>query len=318
MIDRQQTLVTVLGGGGFIGRYVCEALLRAGVRVRVAQRDPRQAHFIQPLAAVGQVSFLAADLARPATIARAVQGAEAVVNLVGILKGRLVAVHVDGARTLAECARDAGSTAFVQVSAIGADAGSRSAYGRSKAEGEAAVRAILPFATVIRPSLVFGPEDQITNRFARMAGLPILPVIAPQTRFQPIYVRDLARAVSAAALQPLEHAARTYELGGPEMMTMRTLNERVAALAGQSPNLVEVPDLAARLVAKLGFLPGAPLTEDQWLMLQRDNVPTAGSSGLEAFGITPTPLASVAGEWLDRYRRGGRFAQTRRTGQAPA
>lgn len=318
MIDRQQTLVTVFGGGGFIGRYVCEALLRAGVRLRVAQRDPRRAHFIQPLAAVGQVSFLAADLTRPETIDRAVEGAEAVVNLVGVLTGKFTAVHVDGARALARAAKNAGATAFVQVSAIGADPNSPSAYGKSKADGEAAVREAFAEATVIRPSLVFGPEDQMTNRFAGMARLPVLPVIAPATRFQPIYVRDLARAVSAAALDPVRYAGQTYELGGPEVLTMRELNEQVAALAGQSPAISEVPNFVAELMTKVGFLPGAPLTRDQWLMLSRDNVPAPGSNGLEAFGLSGTPLAAVGGEWLDRYRSGGRFAKVRRSAHEAA
>ncbi len=307
MIDRQQMLVTVFGGGGFIGRYVSEALLRAGVRLRVAQRDPRRAYFIQPLAAVGQVSFVAADLAHPHSVAQALDGANGAINLVGILRGRFEAVHVDGARTAAVAARDAGASAFVQVSAIGADAASPSAYGRSKAHGEQAVREALPGATLIRPSLVFGPEDQLTNRFASMAGLPVLPVVAPRTRFQPIYVRDLARAIAAAVLEPAAHGGRTYELGGPEVVTMRALNEQVAQLAGKSPDIAEVPDFAAHLLAKLGFLPGAPLTTDQWAMLQRDNLVAPGAAGLDAFGIQPTPLAAVAGEWLDRFHQGGRF-----------
>jgi len=311
MTDPTRTLVTVFGGGGFIGRYVCEALLRQGVRLRVAQRDPRQAYFLQPLAAVGQLDFVAADLNHRASVERAVEGADAVINLVGILKGKFDAVHVAGARTAAEAAARAGAAAFVQVSAIGADAASPSAYGRSKAAGEEAVRAAFPTATIIRPSLVFGREDQLTNRFAQMAKLPILPVIAGSTKFQPIYVADLAGAIAAAALDPATHGGKTYELGGPEVMTMRTLNERIAALAGQSPDIAPVPDFAAGLMAKFGFLPGAPLTSDQWAMLQRDNVAAPGAPGLEAFGITPTPLAAVAPAWLDRFHRGGRFAPRR-------
>ena len=306
--DASPNLVTVIGGGGFIGRYVCEALLRAGVRLRVAQRNPRQAYFLQPLAAVGQASFIAASLTNPASLARAIEGASAVINLVGILKGKFDAVHVIGARNAAEAAATAGAGAFVQVSAIGADLASASAYGRSKAEGEAAVHAAFPTATIIRPSLVFGREDQLTNRFAQMARLPFLPVIAGGTKFQPVYVADLAQAIAAAALDPLTHAGRNYEIGGPEVMTMRTLNGRIAALAGQSPAIAPVPNFVAELMAKLGFLPGAPLTRDQWAMLQTDNVAAPGAPGLEAFGITPTPLAAVAPAWLDRFHKGGRFA----------
>ena len=301
-------LITVFGGGGFVGRYVCEALLRGGARLRVAQRDPRAGYFLQPLAAVGQLGFVAADLDRPATVARAVDGATAVINLVGILKGRFDAIQVEGARTAATAACTAGATAFVQVSAIGADPASPSAYGRSKGQGEEAVRAAFPSATIIRPSLVFGREDQLTNRFASMARLPVLPVIAPATRFQPIYVADLARAIAAATLDPATHGGKTYELGGPEVMTMRSLNEHIAALAGQSPTIVEVPAFVAEMMAKMGFLPGAPLTKDQWIMLQQDNVAAPDAPGLAAFDITPTPLAAVAGEWLDRFHAGGRFA----------
>ena len=308
MIDRSTNLVTVVGGGGFIGRYVCEALLKAGVRVRVAQRNPRAASFLQPLGGVGQLAFTAADLSNPNSLMRATEGASAVVNLVGILKGKFDTVHVDGARTLATAARDAGVAAFVQVSAIGADPASTSAYGRSKAGGEAAVRAAIPAATIIRPSLVFGREDQLTNRFAQMARLPVLPVIAAKTRFQPIFVRDLALAIAAAALDPARFGGQTFELGGPEVMTMRSLNERIAALAGQSPAIADVPDFVAELMARLGFLPGAPLTRDQWAMLGQDNIVSPGSPGIEAFGITPTSLAAVAGEWLGRFRKGGRFA----------
>ncbi|MEO6246973.1 MAG: complex I NDUFA9 subunit family protein [Sphingomicrobium sp.] len=302
------SLVTVFGGGGFIGRYVCEALLREGVRLRVAQRDIRRAHFLQPLAGVGQLGFVAASLTNRASVERAVDGASAVINLVGILKGKFEAIHVEGARRAAEAAAFAGARAFVQVSAIGADAASPSAYGRSKAAGEEAVRAAFPTATILRPSLVFGREDQLTNRFAQMSRLPLLPVIAGETKFQPVFVADLARAIAAAALDPATYGGQTFEIGGPEVMTMRRLNMAIAALAGQSPALAPVPDFAAELMAKFGFLPGAPLTRDQWAMLQTDNVVAPGAPGLEAFGITPTPLAAVAPGWLDRFRKGGRFA----------
>lgn len=308
MIDRSSSLVTVFGGGGFIGRYVCEALLKAGARLRVAEREPRRTFFLQPLGQMGQVTAIAADLGRPATIERAVEGASAVINLVGIFKGNLQAVHVEGAGKAAEAARKAGATAFVQVSAIGADPASASDYGRTKGLGEQAVRAAFADATIIRPSVVFGPEDDFTNRFASMARLPILPVIAPQTRFQPIFARDLGRAIAAAALDPKRHGGKTYELAGPESLTMHDLNERVAAMAGQSPQIIDLPDFLASGMASLGFLPGAPLTRDQWIMLQRDNVPAAGSEGLEAFGIEPTPLGAVAPGWLARFIRGGRFA----------
>ena len=301
-------LITIFGGGGFIGRYVCEALLKTGARLRVAERDPRRAWFLQPLGSVGQVSAVAADLARPHTIDRAVDGATAVINLVGIFKGNLHRVHVEGAHFAAKAAAATGAAAFVHVSAIGADPASASIYGSTKGRGEQAVRDAFPTATVIRPSVVFGAEDQFTNRFAAMARLPFLPVIAPRTQFQPVFVRDLAQAIAAATLDPATHAGKTYELAGPDALTMRELNAEIARLADQSPELIDVPDFVASGMAALGFLPGAPLSRDQWLMLQSDNVASGTLPGFEAFGIVPTPIGAVAPEWLGRFRKGGRFA----------
>ena len=314
MDDKKNGLVTVFGGGGFVGRYVCECLFKAGIRVRVAERHPRRAFFLQPLAAVGQLDLAQADLRNRQSVAAAVDGATAVVNLVGVLKGDFEALQADGAGTVAEEARRAGASALVHVSAIGADRASPSRYGASKGEGEARVRAALPGATIIRPSLVFGPEDQLTNRFATlMSRLPVYPVIAPGTRFQPVYVRDLANAVAAAALEPGKHGGKTYEIAGPEVMTMRQLTEYIAEASGQSPALFDLPDLASNAISYMGFLPGAPLTRDQWLMLSHDNVASKKAPGLDAFGITPTPLAAVAPEWLARFREGGRFASRRDT-----
>ncbi|MEO7654092.1 MAG: sugar nucleotide-binding protein, partial [Sphingomicrobium sp.] len=201
--------------------------------------------------------------------------------------------------------------AFVHISAIGADAGSPSAYGRTKADGEARVRAAFPRATIVRPSLVFGPDDALTNRFAALGRLPVVPVLAPTTKFQPVYVRDLASAISAAVLDPGTHGAKTYEIGGPEVMSMVGLQRAIFAITGQSPELVELPDFAGDLLSRLGFLPGAPITRDQWRMLQRDNVVGTRAAGLKAFGIEPTPLAAVGVEWLSRFRPGGRFAGRR-------
>ena len=301
-------LITIFGGGGFIGRYVCEALLRTGARLRVAERHPRRAWFLQPLGGIGQVSIGAADLARPETIDRAVDGSDGVINLVGVFKGDLETIHVEGAAKVAAAAKAAGAKAVVHVSAIGSDPDSESDYGRTKGLGEQAVRAAFPLATIIRPSIVFGPEDQFTNRFAQMARFPFLPVIAPRAKFQPVYVRDLGQAIAAAVLDPRRHGGKTYELAGPEVVTMHDLNAEIAELAGQSPELVDVPDFIAAAISKLGFLPGAPLSSDQWLMLQHDNVAGGERPGFDAFGITPTPMAAVARDWLGRYRKGGRFA----------
>jgi len=311
MLERRNELVTVFGGGGFIGRYVCEYLFKRGVRVRVASRDPRRAYAIQPLGGVGQLGFVQADLTNRRSVQRAVEGVTAVINLCGVFGRKMEAVHVEGARHAAEAAKSAGAAALVHVSAIGADPQSESAYGRSKGDGEAAVRKAFPKATIVRPSLVFGPEDELTNRFANMANLPFLPVLAAKRSFQPVYVRDLGQAIGKAALEPLAHGGKVYEIGGPQVMSMVELHRVVLELTGQDSDVVELPDAVGNWLSKFGWLPGAPLTRDQWLMLQRDNVPARGAPGLEAFGIRPTPLAAVGHEWLGRFHSGGKFAGRR-------
>jgi uncharacterized protein YbjT (DUF2867 family) len=311
MIERNQELVTVFGGAGFIGRYVCEYLFRSGVRLRVASRDPRNSYFIQPLGQVGQFGFVKADITNREAVREALRGATAAVNLCGLFGKTVRATHVDGGRNIAEMARDAGLHALVHISAIGVSLESPSAYARSKAEGEVAVREAFPAATIIRPSLVFGPEDDFTNRFAAMANLPFLPVIAGQRNFQPVYVRDLGQAIATAALDPEDFRGKTYEIGGPQVMSMVELHKAILEITGQTPDIVPMPDLFGTLLSKFGWLPGAPLTRDQWLMLQRGNVPSADVPGLEAFGIRPTPLAAVAHEWLGRFHKGGKFAGRR-------
>ena len=309
MIDRDYRLVTIFGGSGFIGRYVCEQLLDAGVRIRLASRNPRMAYYLQPLAQVGQWGLVRADVTNAKSVRAAVEGADAVVNLVGSF-ANMARVHVQGARNIAEAAGEAGAKALVQISAMSADANSDAAYSRTKGQGEDAVRNAFPNATVIRPSIVFGSEDQLTNRLAAMSRLPVLPVIAPECRFQPVFVEDLAKAICAASLNPSAHAGTTYEIGGPQVFTMRELTQQILAAAGRDTALADVPAAIASLISWFGFLPGAPLTRDQWLMLQRDNVASEGSKGLEAFGIEPTPFAAVAPEWLGMYG-GNRFARRR-------
>lgn len=311
MIERSEELVAVFGGGGFIGRYVCEFLLKSGVRVRVAQRHPRQAYAIQPLAEVGQVGLVRADITNAHSVREAIRGASAAVNLCGVFGARMRGVHVDGARHVAEAARDAGLAALVHISAIGASLDSESAYGKTKAEGEKAVHQAFPNATIVRPSLVFGPEDALTNRFAAMARLPFLPVIAAQRNFRPVYVHDLAQALALGALDPQRFGGRIYEIGGPRTMSMVELHQAILAITGRRPDIVPLPDLFGNLLSYLGWLPGAPLTRDQWLMLQRDNVPSGKLPGLDAFGIEPTPLAAVGAEWLSRFRKGGKLVGRR-------
>ena len=303
-------LITLFGGGGFIGRYVAQDLLNRGARVRIVQRNPRAAYFIRPLGGLGQTQFIAADLTKPASIARAVAGSDGVVNLVGAFDGNLQAVHVDGPRHIAQAAREAGAS-VVHLSAIGADPASTSRYGRTKGEGERAVHEAAAHATILRPSTVFGREDQFLNRFAGMiASLPVVPVLRGSARFQPVFVGDVAAAVVAALAAPKAHAGKTYELGGPDVLTMLELNRWLAAAIGRNARFVALPDAVGSAMASLGFLPGAPITKDQWLMLQRDAVVSEGAAGLAALGVAPTPMDSVAPAWLVRFRRHGRFTKS--------
>lgn len=304
-------LYTVFGGSGFLGRYVVQRLAAQGHRVRVAVRNPALAGFLKPLGHIGQIQIVQANVRDAQSVARAVAGSTGVINLVGILAEagaqKFDAVHVEGAGTIARAAAEAGVRSLVHVSALGADDKAPSAYGRTKARGESVVRAAFPNATILRPSVLFGPEDNFLNRFAGlMRMLPVAPVIAGNTRLQPVYVGDVAEAAVAAATNPERFGGRTYELAGPRVMTMREIMAYVREEILCRKELITVPDVAARLLAAL---PGTGLTADQLLMLQKDNVPAADAAGLESFGITPKPVEAVAPAYLVRFRPKGRFSQ---------
>ncbi|MBV7255268.1 complex I NDUFA9 subunit family protein [Pacificimonas sp. WHA3] len=308
-------LVTIFGASGFIGRYVVQELAKRGARIRAVTRDPHTAQVLKPLAGLGQLGFAKASLTDEAAIAAACEGAAAVVNLIGILDGSTADFELaqrDGPRRIAKAAAAAGAKAFVQISAIGADADDEDGpdYARTKGEGEAAVKAAFPSATIIRPSIVFGPEDDFLNRFAGLMRIvPVMPVVAPQAQFQPVFVNDLAEAIAAAAMTPEIHGGKTYEIGGPDVMTMKALFGFIARAIARDVSFVDVPDAVAGGAARaLGWMPGAPMTHDQWLMLQKPNV-VAGENGLKAFGISPTPMQAVAPGWLVRFRRQGRFTE---------
>jgi NADH dehydrogenase len=303
-------VATVFGGSGFIGRYVVQRLAHQDYIVRVAGRHPAAARFLQTQGRVGQIVPLAASVTDEPAVARAVAGADLVINLVGILSerrsGDFTRIHAEGAGLVARLAAAAGVERLVHVSAIGADPASPSAYGRSKAEGEAAVRAAYPQATILRPSLVFGPEDQLFNRFARMAVLlPVMPVVAGDTRFQPVYVGDVAEAV-VAATERADALGRSYELGGPRILTFRELLSYVLDVTGHRRPMVNMPAGLVRLQARLAeFLPNPPLTRDQLIMLQRDNVCGAEAQGLAALGISPKAIEAVVPAYLTRFQPGG-------------
>lgn len=310
-----RSVATVFGGSGFIGRYVVKRLAARGQIVRVAVRDPEAALYLKPAGAVGQVVLLSAAVQQEDAVRRAVDGAELVVNLVGILaerrSGDFQRVHAEGAGRVARLAAAAGAKRLVHLSAIGADPASPSRYGSSKAAGEQAVRAAFPAATILRPSLVFGPDDALFNRFATMAQLlPVMPVLCGATSFQPVYVGDVADAV-LAALTDANAAGKLFELAGPRALTMRDLLAYVLEQTGRKRPLVPVPmAIAGMQAALLELLPGRfkLLTRDQLRMLERDNLPTVGVPGLAELGVVPTPMELVVPEYLRRYRPGGRKA----------
>ncbi|MGK2285468.1 complex I NDUFA9 subunit family protein [Pedomonas sp. V897] len=308
-------LYTVFGGSGFLGRHVVQRLAAQGHRVRVAVRRPDLAAFLKPLGHVGQIQIVTVNVRDPESVARAVAGATGVVNLVGILsesgQQKFEKVHVDGAANVARAAAAAGCRSLVHVSAIGADAASEVGYARTKALGEARVREAFPQATILRPSVMFGPEDTFLNRFAGLIKmLPFVPVICGATRFQPVYVGDVAEAAVRSLLDPARYGGRTFELGGPAVRTMREILAYVRQEIMSKKELVTIPDALARIqAAVLGLLPRAPLTTDQLRMLQRDNVAAPGSEGLDAFGIEPTPMEAIAPRYLVLYRPKGSFSR---------
>jgi uncharacterized protein YbjT (DUF2867 family) len=309
-------LAVVFGGSGFIGRYIVNALARRGWRVRAAMRRPDLAGHLQPLGTVGQIHAVQANLRYPQSVRAAAIGADAVINCVGILaeggRQKFDAVHISGARAVAEAAREAGARALVQFSALGADANSPSAYARSKAEGEAEALAVYPDAVLLRPAVVFGPEDQFFNRFAAMARrTPVMPLVGGATRFQPVYVVDVAEAV-IRALEGRAQPGAAYELGGPRIFTFRQLLEITLRESGRSRRLVPIPLRIARpLAAVLEWLPGAPLTRDQVRLLERDNIVSESASAegrtLAGLGIAPSELETIVPTFLSRYRPQGEF-----------
>jgi NADH dehydrogenase len=316
-----RSVATVFGGSGFIGRYVVKRLAAAGYVVRAAVRDTEAALFLKPMGRVGQIVPLYTPITDRPAVERAVAGAALVVNLVGILAerrpGDFHRVHADGAGNIASAAAATGAARLVHVSAIGAEIGAPSLYAKSKGEGEAAVRAAFPQATILRPSIVFGPEDQFFNRFGMIAQLsPVMPVISGETKFQPVYVSDVADAVMAA-LTIAAAPGQTYELGGPRVWTFRELLAFILKQTQRNRWLFTVPPRLAELEANiLERLPGKLLTRDQLLMLRRDNVVAGGAPGLEELGVTPTPVELVVPTLLSRFRPGGGRPEILAPGQA--
>ena len=305
--------VTVFGGSGFVGRHIVRDLAKSGASVRVGVRRPDRALFLKPMGDVGQITPVAANIRDDASVAAAVEGSDAVVNLVGVLheSGRRTfdAVHHQGAGRIARAAKAAGADRLVHVSAIGADTHAMSDYARSKAAGEAAVRAEFPDVDIIRPSIVFGVDDKFFNLFAALARLsPVLPLIGGgKTRFQPVFVGDVAAAVAAILSSP-KGTGTTYELGGPEILTFRELMEMVLRATGRRRLLVPIPFAIMECYgAMLGLLPQPLLTRDQVRLLRSDNTAEHGLPGLGDLGVAPTAVSAIVPSYLSRYRRGGQF-----------
>lgn len=312
-------LVTVFGGSGFVGSQVVQALARRGWRIRIACRRPDRAYKLQTSGTVGQIMAVRCDAADSAQVAKAIHGADAVINLVGILyetPGRKFQnLHVGVSRAIAEACAAAGVDRLVQVSALGANPESDSDYARTKAEAEMAVREVKPDAVIVRPSVVFGAGDDFLNRFAQLTQIaPVLPLIGGgQTKFQPVYVGDVAEAV-ARAVGRTEADGQTYELGGPAVMTFEDVLKLVARETYRSPGFVPLPFAIAKLIGTLAQIPAIVgfkpvLTKDQVVLLESDNVVSADAQGLASLGIEPTGVEAVAANYLWRYRRGGQFAE---------
>jgi uncharacterized protein YbjT (DUF2867 family) len=309
--------IAVLGGSGFIGRYIVGQLAERGALIAIGCRRAEEAKFLKPAGNVGQIEAVNVGIADAGLLPAFLAGNAALVNCVGILresgKQTFELVHHTGPARLARLARDAGIERFVHISAIGADSRSVSAYARTKAAGERAVRDAFPTATILRPSVVFGPEDQFFNRFAAMAMLsPALPLIGGgETRFQPVYVGDVAEATVACLDDPAT-AGRTYELGGPKIYALRELLELLLGEIRRGRRLVDLPfGLAAALARLMSALPSPPLTPDQVELLKSDNIVAPGALGLASLGVAPTAVEAVLPTYLDRFRRGGWYTRRR-------
>ncbi|MEM9639237.1 MAG: complex I NDUFA9 subunit family protein [Pseudomonadota bacterium] len=312
-------LVTIYGGSGFVGRYIARRMAKAGWRVRVAVRRPNEAIFVKPYGVVGQVEPVLCNIRDDASVQAVMSGADAVVNCVGILaevgKNQFDAVQAEGAERVARIAAEEGIERFVHLSAIGADPEAESEYARTKAQGEAGVQAHMPHAVILRPSIIFGPEDQFFNRFASMSRLgPVLPVVGADTRFQPVYVDDVAQAAELTLTGDV--AAGIYELGGPEVASFRALMQRMLEVIHRRRLVVNVPFFMARIMAfgfdmmqklSLGLITNSMITRDQVRNLAKDNVVSDDAKGFPDLGITPVALSSVLPDYLWRFRPSGQY-----------
>jgi NADH dehydrogenase len=301
----EDKLVVLIGGGGFLGTYLAEKLLDRGARLRVADRHPEKAWHLRPLAQLGQLQFARCDVRNRGSLEAAMQGADAAVYLVGSFTGDLAALQARGAGWAAEAAAAHGAKNFAYVSAIGADPDSDSTYAATKGRGEELVRRAFPSAAILRPSVLFGEDDRFLNMFAGyIRDWTVVPVFGARSQLQPLWVDDAAAAIASALADPARHGGKTYEIAGPEPLSMLDLNARLAEAQGRKRHFVSVPDGLAAFFAKL---PLTPINSDQWKLLKRGSVPSGTLPGLKQLGVTPRPLGLFLDRWMIRYRKHGRF-----------
>jgi NADH dehydrogenase len=305
----EDKLVVLIGGGGFLGTYVAQALLERGARLRVADRHPEKAWNLRPLAQLGQLQFARCNVKDRRSVEAAMQGADAAVYLVGSFTGDLAALQAQGAGWAAQAAAANGAGAFVYVSAIGADPASDSGYAATKGRGEELVRQGFAGATIVRPSVLFGEDDKFVNLFAGyVATLPIVPVFGAASQLQPLWVEDAAESVANALADPDKHGGKTYEIAGPEAVTMLDLNQRIAKAQGRDRHFLPVPN---GLAAVFAALPMTPINSDQFKLLKRGSVPSGSAPGIKELGVAAKPLGLFLDRWMVRYRKRGRFGDQR-------
>tara|TARA_A100001391_G_scaffold95213_1_gene63053 strand:+ start:19759 stop:20706 length:948 start_codon:yes stop_codon:yes gene_type:complete len=305
----EDKLVVLIGGSGFIGRQVAQDLLDRGARLRIAARNPEKAFSLKPLANLGQIQFARCNAADKASVEACVAGADAVVYLVGTFGKNQRALQATGAGVAAAAAAATGAQSFVYVSAIGADAASDTGYYRTKGEGEQLVLDAFPQATILRPSAVFGEDGGFVPMFADLVKtMPVLPVFGAESKLQPVWVADLAEAIGNALSAPATHGGKTYEIAGPDQLTMEQVNRAIATAQQRDPIMFAMPDALARIIAAL---PLAPINGDQLAMLKKGNVADGTLPGIDALGVTAKPLSLFLDKWMTRYRKHGRFTAQR-------
>ncbi len=302
-------LVTLIGGSGFIGSLIAEELLERGARVRIAAREPEKAFKLKPLANLGQIQFAKCNVKDVRSVEACVEGSDAVAYLVGTFGSDQRQLQAKGAGKAATAAKATGASAFLYMSAIGADPEKETGYYRTKGEGEQLVREAFPKATVIRPSAVFGEQDGMIPMFADLvAMMPVLPVFGPDSELQPIWVDDLATACVNALENPSKHGGKTFEAAGPDTFSMMQINKMIAKAQARERMFVPMPGPIAKMIAAL---PLTPINSDQYAMLENGSIATKGTPQIDRLGVEPKPLLLFLDRWMVRYRKHGRFGEKR-------